>query len=465
MKHKFVIAFMLFLGILTGCMKDNSQTAQEKILPYPVYQKELPNGLKVATVEYDSPGIAAFYAIVRVGSRDEVEPGKSGFAHFFEHMMFRGTDKYPKDKYDEVLKSIGASANANTWLDRTVYHMTGNATMLDKMFELESDRFMGLKYSEGDFKTEAGAVKGEYTKNSSNPMEQLDEVMNDTAFTEHTYKHTTMGFFKDVVDMPNQYQYSLDFFKRFYRPEYTTVLIVGDVKHADVEKLAEKYYGKWEKGNFVTKVNSEPPQTATKYCHVQNPGFPPVVQLNFKGPAYTDNDKDVFALDIMSSALFSERSELYKKLVVKEQKVRNLSGGALFTRDPYLFSVTATLVNAADMEYVKNEIINAMEAMKTQKLDSTLLLETKSNLKYSFAMGMNSPDAIANNLSYFTWLTGDPESLNRCYAMYQKVSADDLNKAATKYFDVKSLTIATISPAPNSPFAGSTPLDKPAMYR
>src|SRR5215510_1896636 len=196
------------------------------------------------------------------------------------------------------------------------------------MFELESDRFMNLKYPLGDFKAEAGAVKGEYTKNSSNPMEALDEVMNDTAFASHTYKHTTMGFFKDVVDMPNQYEYSLEFFKRFYRPEYTTLLVVGNVKHADVEKLAEKYYGKWEKGNYVTKLTPEPAQTATKYCHVQNPGFPPVVQLNFKGPGYTDTDKDVFALDIIASAIFSERSELYKKLVVKEQKVRNLNGGS-----------------------------------------------------------------------------------------------------------------------------------------
>lgn len=451
---------MLATVALTACM-DDKQMKEEKILPYTIYQKELPNGLKVATVEYDSPGIAAFYAIVRVGSRDEVEAGKSGFAHFFEHMMFRGTDKYSKDKYDEVLKSIGASANANTSLDRTVYHMTGNATMLDKMFELESDRFMNLKYPEGDFKAEAGAVKGEYTKNSSNPMQALDEIMNDTAFTSHTYKHTTMGFFKDVVDMPNQYQYSLEFFNRFYRPEYTTLLVVGDVKHAEVEKLAEKYYGKWERGNYKTNVEPDPQQTQTRYCHLQNAGYPPVVQLNFKGPAYSDKDTDVFALDIIASALFSERSELYKKLVVKEQKVRTLYGGSYFTRDPYLFTVNAMLVNPADMQYVKDEIVKALEDMKTRTLDSTLLSETKSNLKYSFAMGMNSPDAIAQNLSYFIWLTGDPESLNHCYAMYEKITAEDLNKAATKYFDKMAMTVATISPEATSPFAGGMPIDKP----
>jgi len=127
------------------------------------------NGLNVVTVPYPSPGLAAFYIVVRAGSRDEIEAGHTGFAHFFEHMMFRGTDKYPNEKYSEVLKSTGASANANTSLDRTLYHMTGSADKLELMFELEADRFQNLNYSVDGFKTEAGAVKGEYTKNSANP--------------------------------------------------------------------------------------------------------------------------------------------------------------------------------------------------------------------------------------------------------------------------------------------------------
>lgn len=137
---------------------------ERKIFPYPILQTKLDNGLNVVTVPYQSPGIAAFYIVVRTGSRNEVEPGHTGFAHFFEHMMFRGTDLYPKDKYGAVLKSTGASANANTSLDRTLYHMTGDANKLETMFMLEADRFQNLKYSIQDFKTEAGAVKGEYTK-------------------------------------------------------------------------------------------------------------------------------------------------------------------------------------------------------------------------------------------------------------------------------------------------------------
>lgn len=237
---KSFILFLLLMGLILFSASGFGSSGSGNILPYPIHQHRLPNGLNVVTVPYDSPGLAAFYIVVRVGSRNEVEKGVTGFAHFFEHMMFRGTDKYPRQKYNEVLKSIGAAANANTSLDRTIYHMTGNAEKLELMFEIESDRFQNLNYSEHDFKTEAGAVKGEYTKNIASPYTKLYEMMTNTAFDVHTYKHTTMGFLDDILDMPNQYDYSLKFFQRYYRPEYSTVVVVGDVTPDKVNSLAEK---------------------------------------------------------------------------------------------------------------------------------------------------------------------------------------------------------------------------------
>lgn len=418
----------------------------DKILPYPIHQHSLPNGLNVVTVPFESPGIAAFYIVVREGSRDETEPGKSGFAHFFEHMMFRGTEKYPNEKYQEVLKSIGASANANTSNDRTVYHMTGNAEMLDKMFELEADRFMNLKYSIQDFKTEAGAVKGEYTKNFASPYMQIYEKTRSTAFTKHTYAHTTIGFFEDIVDMPNQYDYSLKFFDRFYRPEHCTVLVVGDVTPEKVNNLAEKYFGSWKKGSYQTQVTPEPPQQETRYAHVQVPNFPPFLDLSFKAPAFDDKSLDMPALDILSSILFSEKSDLYKKLVLSERKVRSLDGGAPDSKDPYLFTVQASLVNAEDLQYVKDQIIAEIAKAKKEPVSSEELNTTVSHMKYRFAMATDSPDAIAGTLSNYIWITGDPESLNRTYANYQKVTPEDLMRVAGKYLDERQLTISTISP-------------------
>ena len=414
--------------------------------PYPIQQKQLANGLNVVTVPFDSPGLASFFLVVRAGSRDEVEPGHTGFAHFFEHVMFRGTDKYSKEKYNDVLKSIGASANANTSLDRTVYHMTGNAAMLEKMFEVEADRFQYLKYPEHEFKAEAGAVKGEYTKNSASLYTQLNEKVADAAFDKHTYEHTTMGFFKDIVDMPNQYQYSLTFFDRFYRPEYTTLLVVGDVKADQVNKLAEKYFASWKRGSYQPTIQPEPAQTAPRHVHIQNTNFPPLVSLSYRGPAFSDQQKDLPALDVLTTMLFAENSPLYQQLVVKEQKVRFVGGSPNYTRDPYLMTIRASVVKAEDMPYVKEQITKALEDLKTKPVDAKRLADTKSALKYGFLMSLDSPDQIANSLAEFIWLTGSPESLNRYYALYDQVTPNDIQAAAKKYFVPEGLTVGTIGP-------------------
>ncbi len=399
----------------------------------------------MVTVPFDSPGIAAFYIVVRVGSRNEIEDGVTGFAHFFEHMMFRGTDKYPKREYQAALKSIGASANANTSQDRTEYHMTGNADKLELMFELEADRFQNLNYSVHDFKTEAGAVKGEYTKNFASPYQQMFEGVKNVAFDKHTYKHTTMGFFDDIVDMPNQYDYSIEFFNRYYRPEYCTIVVVGDVTHEQVVDLSKKYFGDWERGNYTVEIPVEPKQTETRFFHLQNGSIPPFLGLNYKGPAFNDKEIDMPALDVLSSIVFSQTGDLYKKLVLEERKLRFIGGGAFDSRDPNMFSIQISLVNVEDMQYVKDEIVKAIEKVKAEGVDEETLKRTKSNLKYSYAMGIDTPDAIANSLSHYIQLTGDPESLNRLHALYDEVTVEDVKMVANKYFVETGLTIATIS--------------------
>ena len=442
---KFLLSLSLALLISSGATMAADDDAAGKILPYPIYQHKLDNGLNVVTVPFDSPGLVAFHIITRVGARNEVEDGVTGFAHFFEHMMFRGTDKYSREQYNAALKSTGAAANANTTQDRTNYHMTGNADMLELMFDLESDRFMNLNYSEHDFKTEAGAVKGEYTKNFASPYSQINEKRSETAFTVHTYSHTTMGYFDDIVDMPNQYEYSKKFFDRYYRPEYNTILVVGDVKPEEVNALAEKYFGAWERGSYESVVPVEPEQTETRYVHLQNGSIPPYFSMSYKGPAFSDSAIDMPALDVLASILFSPTSDLYKKLVIEEQKVRFIGGGAGDSRDPGLFTIQVSLVDKQDMAYVMDEIEKAIQKVKTDGVDPKVLKTTKSNLKYSFAMGIDSADAIAQSLSHYIQLTGDPESINRLYAMYDKVTDADIKMVANRYFKKDHLTIATIS--------------------
>src|SRR5688572_7279236 len=208
-----------------------------QVLPFKATEKTLANGLKVIVVPTGFPNIVSIQIPVQTGSRNEVEPGKSGFAHFFEHMMFRGTKEYPPDKYNSIITKAGARQNAYTTDDYTNYHTTFAKEDLEQVLKIEADRFQNLSYPEEAFKTESRAVLGEYNKNSANPMNKLIEVQRDHAYTVHPYKHTTMGFIRDIEEMPNQFEYSKIFFDRWYRPEYTTVIIAGDVKPAEAIPL------------------------------------------------------------------------------------------------------------------------------------------------------------------------------------------------------------------------------------
>jgi zinc protease len=245
--------------------------------------------------------------------------------------------------------------------------------------------------------------------------------------------------------MPNQYDYSLQFFKRFYKPENTTILVVGDVKKEQVNELAEKYFKEWKKGNYNPEIPDEPEQKETRFAHVKTANFPAYLNLNFKGPAFDPSAPDNAALDIISAILFSKRSDLYKKLVVEEQKLRSLSGGSYYTRDPYLFSINASLVNEDDLTYIKDEISKALDNIKTNPVDQKLLDDTKSHLKYSFAMELDNPSSIAEALTYFIWVTGEPQSVNKLYKMYDKITPAQIQEVAAKYFKADKLTISTIS--------------------
>jgi len=410
-------------------------SAQNKIFPYKYFTDDLPNGLRVITVPTDYPNIVALYIAVSTGSRNEIEAGKSGFAHLFEHLMFRGTEKFPAEAYNRALKDAGADSNAYTSDDRTVYHTVFSKEDLDQIMMLEADRFQNLKVPVDLFKTETRAVLGEYNKNASSPVRQLYESLRETAFKTHTYQHTTMGFLRDVENMPNMYDYSLEFFKRYYRPEYVTIIVVGDVKHDGVMQLVNKYWAGWQRGSYTPQIPIEPEQTAPLSTNVAWPTTTlPWVAVAFKGPAYSDTEKDKPALDLISSLGFSQTSDLYQKLVIKEQKVDTLLADFEDHRDPYLLTVVARVKDPKDVEYTKAEIIKAFDSYKAAPVAADKLSAVKSNLKYGFALSLDNSEAIAANLAPYIALKRTPETLNKLYDLYASITPQDIQQMAKKYF-------------------------------
>jgi zinc protease len=419
-----------------------------KIFPYPYVQEDLPNGLRLITIPTDYPNIVSIFIVVGTGSRNEIEPGKSGFAHLFEHLMFRGTPEFPPEKYNATLTDAGAASNAFTTDDFTAYHTTFSKEDLPRILSMEADRFQHLSYEQSAFKTETRAVLGEYNKNSANPLSKLHEVLRATAFTTHTYKHTTMGFIQDVEAMPGEYDYSRQFFDRYYRPEYTTIVVAGDVDPKRVRALVDERWSTWKQGSYRVQIPVEPPQDAARTAHVDWPSPTlPWVAIGYRGPAYSDDTADTVALDAISRLGFGENSPLYQKLVIEEQKVDALRAGPPDQVDPELFSVLARVKNGADLDTVQRQITATAQDFAAKPVDAQKLEALKEHLRYEFALGLDNSEAIAETAARYVALRRTPETANRYYETYSKLTAQDIQKVAQKYLVDRNRTTVTLTSA------------------
>ncbi|HEY3119370.1 MAG TPA: pitrilysin family protein [Vicinamibacteria bacterium] len=420
--------------------------ARRDILPFKAAERTLPNGLKVIVVPTGFPNIVSVQIPVQTGSRNEVEPGKSGFAHFFEHMMFRGTAEYPPEKYQKVLTAAGARQNAYTTDDYTNYHTTFAKEDLETILRIEADRFKNLSYPEAAFKTESRAVLGEYNKNSANPINKLLEVQREHAFTTHPYKHTTMGFLRDIEDMPNQFPYAQEFFRRWYRPEYATVIVAGDVVPEEVFPLVEKHWADWTPGGYKVEIPAEPPSHGPVYAHVPWPTPTlPWVTVAFHGPAFSETAKDYAATDLVMDLTFGPTSELYKRLVEDEQKVDQFFPYYPATADPQLATAAARVKDIKDAVYVRDQILKAFSEAREKPIPAQRLADAKSNARYGFVRTLDNTESIASTLARFVRYRRSYGTLNELFRVYETVTPEDLQAAARKYFIDAGLVVTTLS--------------------
>ncbi len=445
MTARLLMAGVLLLAGGTGAAQPQQQRGTD-VFPFRVHQQTLDNGLSIIAIPYDSPGIVSFYVVVRTGSRDEVEPGHSGFAHFFEHMMFRGTDRYPTETYNEILKRLGADANASTWDDRTAYYMTGPSSGFETMVEIEADRFTNLKYSEDAFRTEALAVLGEYNKSASNPFLALQEKLRELAFVRHTYRHTTLGFLNDIRAMPGYYKYSLGFFNRFYRPDNAVAIVVGDVTPERAFAVVGREFGDWKPGYQPPKIQAEPPQEEPRSGHVKWPNpTRPYFMMGYHTPAFSTETRDFAALDVISELLFSESAPLYQELVLRQQWVDFITGGAEDHRDAYLFTIAARMKSDDALTKTLEMLQAHLRRIASQPMEQQQLDRVVSHLRYRFALTLDTPDAIADRVSHYVGLTGSVDTINRLFERYAEITPADVQRVAARTFRPENRTLVTLA--------------------
>jgi len=440
------------------------------IFPFPVERHTLSNGLAVLFVPMPSDGLVSYWTLVRTGSRDEVEPGVTGFAHFFEHMMFRGSKRFPAAVYDGIVKKIGADANAYTTDDYTAYHFALAAEDLPMVIEIEADRFQHLDYDEAAFKTEAGAVYGEFRKGRTDPWEVLLEALQNTAFDRHPYKHTTIGFEADVMKMPEQYAYSKSFFSRFYRPENCIVLVVGDFDASTTLAHIEQQYGGWTSGYVAPKVPVEPAQTAQRRIDVAFEGETlPIVAMMWKGERFLPGDRTMVAGKLIGELALGETSPLYKKLVLEEQRLEVLAGSFDSQRDPGLWGAFAVVKEPADAGRIEAEIALAIAELGDHGVPKERLEAVRSRLKYTFLSSLESSGDVAGATARLIALMGDVEAVETFYRTLDAVTVDDVKRAVATYLRPERLTVARVHsqgvvlPLPPSSVPASQPLAAPIV--
>ncbi len=457
MKIKYLAAAIVASLTLSACVatqtNQNStpqsaavETNSNKVFSQNYVFKELDNGLRVLIVKTDYPDLVSVQIPVSVGSRDENEAGRTGFAHFFEHMMFKGSEKFPQDVYADLFKNAGVDNGAYTTNDYTNYHLDFSKDHLDKVLEIQADHFKNLKYTDAQFKTEALTVKGEYLKNNASPTRKLLAAVRKEAFDTHTYKHTTMGFFEDVEAMPEQIAYGEKFFKQFYKPEYVSLVIVGDVEPEKTMAMVEKHWGSWQKGDFVNEIAQEPKQQSAKYVHEKFDGLPGHwLLVSYKGANWQPKQKDRAALDLISELYFSNNSALYQELVVDKQLASQMFNYNPETKDAGLRHVFIKVNEEKDLATVRDAINRTYAQARTELVSTEKLDNLKSNLKYSFVNSLDSSESIAATLASYMHFDRDPETINHLYNSFDNISAEDIQRIANKYFIDENRTTVTMS--------------------
>jgi len=417
-----------------------------KVFDLPWQERELANGLKVIVVKTDFPDIVSLQIPVQTGARNEIEPGKTGFAHFFEHMTFRGTENVTTEQYNEALKRAGAVISAYTYDDYTNYHIDFTKADLEAVLALEADRFMNLSYGEDVFRTEALAVKGEYIKNSANPVSKLFEQVRAAHYREHTYRHTTMGFFEDILEMPEQYEYSRVFFDRWYRPENAAVVLVGDLEFEPTFALVERYFSGWERGSYAAEIPTEPAGAGptSVYVPLDTP-TQPWIAVTFRMPGFDPADPDTAALRLIAQHHFAENADLYRKLVLERQVVDQLFSFVPMNRDPGLFWVLARISDVAAATEVRDEILATFARARVETLSPDRLQRIKDRMRYGFLAGLDNSPAIGAALAHYVQYERSIETINQAYDGYARVTPADLVAAANRHFRDAVQTIGVIA--------------------
>lgn len=444
------------VAIILAAAAATSAAAQEKsseIRPPKLNftTQTISNGLQIVLLEDRAIPVINLQVWYHVGSKDE-RPGRTGFAHLFEHLMFKGSAHVGPEEHSRIIEAVGGFDNAQTHDDYTNYFETFPSNYLERVLWLEADRMGSLNVDEANFQSEREVVKEERRVRVENePYGYIEEDLYAAAFTVHGYHHTAIGSMEDLNKAT--IEDVRDFYNTFYKPNNATLIIVGDFRSTQALEWAEKYFGGIPpSAKPIPRIDTpEPPQTQERTVKKSYSNTPlPAVVIGYKIPARFAPDS--YPLDLASNILAGgESSRLYQTLVYKEQIAVQAVGFGNFTEDPNLFWALAIMNQGHTAQEGEKAMVAVLDGLKTAPVEPKELDKGKNQEISGFILGRGTDEEKALALGAATVLGKNPELVNTELDRYLKVSAAEIERIAKDYFVPQRSTVLIVTPAAGNP--------------
>ena len=431
--RRYSFNFSIVLLGLTLLLTHVSAVAQSRLPQIKFTDRTLPNGLRVISAPDHSSPTVAIQVWYHVGSKDDPNQ-RSGFAHLFEHMMFKSTKNMKSEMMDRLTEDVGGFNNASTADDVTIYYEVVPSNYLETLIWAEADRLAGLNVDEANFKSERDVVKEEFRESVlTPPYGRFEFLLQQKSFLQHPYKRPTIGSIEDLdaASLTDVQQ----FHTTYYRPDNATLVVVGDFDPNQLDSWVDKYFGPIPKPNIpLPRVETkEPPRTGEMRFTEHGINDLPAVGITYLTPGVAHEDSD--ALDVAAAILGAgESSRLYHSLVYTQQLAAEVSAEANSREDASLFELTAVLSEGKKPEDVERSLLAEIKKLQDSLVLKAELDKAKNQLITSQLRERETSEGKAQALGEATVLLGDPERANTDLLRLQAVTASDVQRVMKKYF-------------------------------
>ncbi len=440
-----------FLALATAASFGTGNGATEETVraqPFRVrfQQYVLGNGLRVILSEDHSAPTYSICVTYDVGSRDE-RPGRTGFAHLFEHMMFQGSENVGKGEHFILVLNNGGSANGTTNSDRTNYFQTLPANQLELGLFLEADRMRSLNINQANFDNQRQTVQEERRQNYDNrAYGKSYEAVIETAYDDFPYKHSAIGSMEDLNAA--SLKDAAEFFRAYYTPSNAVLSLVGDFDSRAALALIKKYFETIPSHSRPPQVDlKEPAQKAERRKTIEDP-FAQTARIDIVYKIAPGNTEDFYAMEVLGGVLSGGlSSRLYQHLVKEKEVALNVSAGPDERKGPSLFWVSVTVRPGVNLSEVEAVVYKELEAMKTEPVADWEMEKIRLGLRRQRTESLYSTRSRANALGHYAVYYGEPDLINQVEEKMNQITKADLQRVAVTYFKPTHRTVVTTIPA------------------